>query len=335
MYRRFAALLANALSDWRMHSAPYGCSAGPSEVAPSLSVRWVDQTDAEGAHDHGGFNVLHLHEALVRAMHDDGDKLLTSMLHERCTVRIRERSYHEHAPELCESVCGQAASVDLLISEASKSLMLRMEPAELLVGGATRLHWRDRCGGRHGLSVVWSVGGRALHLVWAVEPPPTHREWIEALQQRDASLSDLLAEDVELFDADGGGGSCTTRGMRCVLPRLLRWSTDVAVASFDGSKGAMAISRCAHLDGRRTRLSMAGQWPALDSMKTSVSLMEETIEWRCTPSARRHDGFDRWRVRRVWRRTLVVSLARRHHGMPHRRRHAMRHWDLWSMSLCM
>ena len=180
-------------------------SVGTSENMPRASrVRWVDNTDADG--ERGGFNVLHQHEALVRAFSaaaSDAAQPLTKggrfvegtlpgLLHERCTVHVRDGDFDDAAPELCESARGRAASAQLLLSEAAEAPILRMEPAELLPRGETRSLWHDTLGNRHGLNAVWSVTGLALHLVWVVEPPPTHREWCEALQHRSPAVSALL-----------------------------------------------------------------------------------------------------------------------------------------------
>ena len=216
-------------------------------AAEKPRVEWIDRTDADGDRDNGKFNVLHQHETLVRVLCSEPS--LAAKLHERCTVHVREGGYDDAARELCESTRGRAASVQLLLHEAAEASMLRMEPAELLPSGETRVHWRDALGRRHGLNAVWSVAGLALHLVWAVDPPPTHREWYEALQQRSPAVSALLAEDVVLWDSDGGGisgggGSASEcSGAARVLPRLLRWATDAAVATFGLSGDSMQLSR--------------------------------------------------------------------------------------------
>ena len=326
-------------------------NVGASENMPPR-VRWVDNTDADG--ERGGFNVLHQHEALVRAFSaaaSDAAQPLTKggrfvegtlpgLLHERCTVHVRDGDFDDAAPELCESARGRAASAQLLLSEAAEAPILRMEPAELLPRGETRSLWHDTLGNRHGLNAVWSVTGLALHLVWVVEPPPTHREWCEALQHRSPAVSALLSEDVVLHDAEGGGGGASASectGAARVLPRLLRWATDAAVATFGQTGDTMQLSRTKHIERRRTRVSIAGRWPIAPGGEPLEALLEETLEWRyvrprrgtlgptaaaaagsssSSSSRRRRRGGGGlgmagtgWQVCRLWRRTLALPDA--------------------------
>ena len=160
-----AAVVLPDVADASAHDRfelPYG-------VSPP---RWVDKTDAMGERQFEGvaFNVLHMHEQLVRACCATRaeDTVLTPMLHERCSVHVREGNYVSSAREL-DAAADRVGAVALLRNLALAPAM-RMEPAEVLPGGDTRVHWCDSSGARYGQSATWSSDGLALQLVVVVEP---------------------------------------------------------------------------------------------------------------------------------------------------------------------
>ena len=329
------AIVAAVLPD--VADAPADIFELPYGVSPP---RWVDKTDTMGERQFEGvaFNVLHMHEQLVRACCATRaeDTVLTPLLHERCSVHVREGNYVSSAREL-DAATDRAGAVALLRNLALAPA-LRMEPAEMLPGGDTRVHWCDSSGARYGQSATWSADGLALELVVVVEPPPTHREFVQALQQRSPYCAALLAPGVVLHDAAATHQSGSeVSGSANVLPRLLRWASDAT----NGQGGAeLRVSRVSHLapskgveqpGGRRTRLHAAGQWATrLADGEATACLLEETLEWLYTPpppaalnagrrnraaGARRgmggHYSFDGepggWQIWRIWRRTLALT----------------------------
>jgi hypothetical protein len=233
---------------------------------------WLDDAGAVAGERTDGkdrFNILLRHEGLVRLCSDlrsgddfadpsFGDSELASrslgattvaslgaVLHERCSVHVRE-GFEDIAKELqCERGKHNVLKSKVLIPSVRT---LRMEPAELLTTGETRLTWRDAKGLRHGQTVRWSVDGLALRVVDVLGPPPTHREWMEALTTRSPTVSHLLGKEALLHDVDDGtGGGPLCSGADRVLPRLLRWSAAAAA-----TEEPLRISRTSHLTKRLT-----------------------------------------------------------------------------------
>ena len=327
-----------------LFTLPYG---GPS-VAQFVDTS--DQTGERQCEDGTIINLLFLHEQLVRAcfsLQASDDPVLTPLLHEKCTVHVREHSFASSGRELRAPAYDRTNAIALLRSEGLDPAV-RMEPAELLPNGETRVHWCDADGSRYAQSAVWASDGLALNLVLVVEPPPTHREYLHALQVRSPYTAALLAPDVVLHDAAGESNGeaigSEVQGAPKVLPRLLRWAADATAHSSTD----LQVSRVSHLQseqsgGRRTRLHAAGQWPTsiTSDGAPTICLLEETIEWKYTPpspTARvrmlregRTVSFDRakkrggrgggapmrpiegeaagWQVWRIYRRTLALTEA--------------------------
>ena len=136
----------------------------------------------------GNNNSLQRHERLVRMVAGDREhghekEQLEPLLHERCCLLVRD-GLGETAIDLVPPTVGRQAVL------RSGSLwpsvrVLRLEPAELLPNGDTRAHWQDGAGGRHAQTARWSDDGRLLRLILVKEPPPTHREWLEAVLQQE------------------------------------------------------------------------------------------------------------------------------------------------------
>ena len=147
-------------------ATPYGAPsaatvAGSATQRQTTRISWVDRTDEQGERTHAGgrFNLLHRLEALVRACNGSDRSDLAALLHGRCSLRVREGSYADTASEK-RSVLGSEATAALLGQAAASAQIIRMEPAELLPSGETRVHWRDANGERHGLNAVWTADGR-------------------------------------------------------------------------------------------------------------------------------------------------------------------------------
>ena len=305
-------------------SLPYGDEA--LQESP-----WIDKTDAAGERSHGGvtFNILHCHEDLARAC-CSADSMVTPLLHEGCTVRVLEGDFVSSARQLHVATADRVAAVALL-HKLSLAPAERMEPAEVMHNGDTRVHWVDIDGRRYGQHAVWSADGLAMELTMVLEPPPTHRHYLQALQERSPAVDALLEPGVVLHDV---AASSELSGASSVLPRLLRWAADASAAQ---GVGALQVSRVTHLTpkrgARRTRLHCAGQWrTSLSGGAPTLCMLEETVEWKYTPpspgararSARAttarattgrgavgpshtHDDSSGWRVGRITRRTLALS----------------------------
>ena len=305
---------------------------GREKMSQSRSAVWLDDTLAAGERTDGAhvFNVLLRHETLVRTCNDlehQGSSAvelaaplsattagLAALLHDRVSVHVRE-GFEDRSRELSVAHGKRAVLESRMLLPSHRAL--RMEPAELLPSGETRVHWRDMRGVRHGMDARWSVEGLALRiiLVTGSSLPPTHREWVEALRQRSPSTSSLLAPDVVLHDIeDGSAGGGMTVGSERVLPRLLRWSAAAVAGGGAGGGGggggatALTLSRTTHLPGNRTRISIAGRWPMAAGGPAALSLLQETIEWRPVKGkragARRQGGG--WAVQQIWRRVLAM-----------------------------
>jgi hypothetical protein len=127
---------------------PYG------EDVPPPPSRWVDRTDEAGERTHAGrsFNILLLHEELVRACcstHAGGNGMVTPLLHERCSLHVKDAAFLPAAPELQSPAVDRSNTIALL-RRLALAPAVRMEPAEILPDGSTRVHWLDDRGARYG-----------------------------------------------------------------------------------------------------------------------------------------------------------------------------------------
>lgn len=310
--------------------AAAGLEAVPVHLAakhpPRRPTRWVDDAESAGARTNpangSAFNVLLRHEGLVRTCsalggadmaHALTDGAVTAgglaaLLHERCSVHVRA-SFAADAAEK-QAYQGRAAVIasKVLLPATDEQKAARLEPAELLQSGETAVAWRDASGARRSQCARWSADGKVLRLVVVEQPPPTHRQWVEALQQRSALCSSLVAADVMLTDADG-----VFVGRERVLPRLLGWADYVAGAVGDpaSAHAALQVSRATHLPGLRTRVHVAGTWPTSAGGAPTLSLLQETIEWVAAPKLSKKErklnpDAPSWVIRAIWRRGLEM-----------------------------
>lgn len=284
---------------------PYGSSTPPA--------LWLESdAECERRGPNGSFNVLSRLEALVRTWHSASGGL-SALLHGRCTGVERCYDFDDVIGRELRSASGKALCLELLSNcHAASRPCARMEPAEVLPGGETRVHWVCERGKRYALQASWSDDGLATRLVLVAEPPPTHREFVGALQSRRPQVTELLAADVMLHDTAAAHGT----GVRRVLPALLRWTSDATASTVDAS-AELRVSRTRHLPvaagavGRRTRVHIAGCWSVTAGAAPAPALLEQTLEWRpslATPCE--------WRVWRIWHRTLALHDASPRQPLP-------------------